>query len=254
MDKRATDSYLLLSTPRSGSNLLCRGLESTNLAGTPREYFNPSNKVWAQHGEGADPAAYVDRLLAERFTPNGVFGAKLSWRHMLHLERVCRAQPRYARTPMPDILAELFPNLRYLRITRRDKLRQAISFWKAYQTGVWGIGAARTRGPTGSAEFDYEGITKIFQMLVRHEAGIDGFMARGGLAPFTVVYETLVDSYEATVRAVLGDLGIPLAEDFVIDGPRTARQADAETDAWVEQYRQISQDRGADAPVSGPVP
>ena len=254
MDKRATDSYLLLSTPRSGSNLLCRGLEGTNLAGTPREYFNPSNKFWSHQGEGADPAAYIDRLLAERFTPNGVFGAKVSWRHMLHLERVCRAQPRYAQTPMPDILAELFPNLRYLRITRRDKLRQAISFWKAYQTGVWGIGAAKDRSPTGPPEFDYDGITKIFQMLVRHEAGIDKFCTLGGVAPFTVVYETLVDTYEATVRAVLEHLGVALPENLVIDGPRTARQADTETETWVERYRQISQDRGAGAPASGPVP
>lgn len=255
MAKRATASYLLLSTPRSGSNLLCRGLESTNLAGQPREYFNPSSKFWLQYGEGADPAGYVDRLLTERATPNGVFGAKVSWRHMLHFERACRALPRYARTPLPDILAGLFPHLRYLRITRRDKLRQAISFWKAYQTGVWGIGAAKDREPAGPPAFDYEGITKIYQMLVRHEAGIDEFFAQSGIAPLTVVYEELVDSYEETVRVALDELGIKLPADLVIDGPRMARQANAESEAWVERYHEMSQARDEHAGrVSGPVP
>lgn len=254
MGRRATASYLILSTPRSGSNLLCRGLESTNLAGKPREYFNPSSKFWTQHGEGADPAAYVDRLLAERATPNGVFGAKVSWRHMRHFERVCRVLPRYARTALPDILAALFPNPRYLRITRHDKLRQAISFWKAYQTGVWGIGAAKDREPTGPPEFDYDGITKILNMLVNHEAGIDEFFAGGEVAPLTVVYEALVDAYEETVRAVLDDLGIGLPADFVIDGPRMARQADAETEAWVERYHQVKREQGEIARVSDPVP
>ena len=240
MRKRATTSYLILSTPRSGSNLLCRGLESTNLAGKPREYFNPDNTFWCEHGEGADPAEYVDRLLTDRASPNGVFGAKVSWRHFRHFERVCRGVPRYTQTPMADILAELFPELRYLRITRRDKLRQAISFWKAYQTGVWGVGAAKLTEPGRAPAFDYDGITKVFQMLVTHEAGIDEFAARSGIAPFTVVYETFVDSYEETLRAVLDSLGIEVPAELVLDAPRMSRQANAESDAWVEQYHQFA--------------
>src|SRR2546423_6871003 len=31
--------YLVCATPRSGSTLLCEGLESTEVAGRPREYF-----------------------------------------------------------------------------------------------------------------------------------------------------------------------------------------------------------------------
>ena len=36
---KPTRSYLVCATPRSGSTLLCEGLESTGVAGRPREYF-----------------------------------------------------------------------------------------------------------------------------------------------------------------------------------------------------------------------
>lgn len=255
MRRRATTSYVILSTPRSGSNLLCRGLESTNLAGKPREYLSPEGTFWTRHGASADPGAYVDRLLAERTSSNGVFGAKVSWRHLRHFERACRNTPRYQQMPLPDILSDLFPELRYLRITRRDKLRQAISFWKAYQTGVWGVGAAKEREPARPAAFDYEGITRALRMLIDHEAGIDEFFARSGVSPFTVVYEELVEAYEETVRAVLRHIGVDVPPDLLIEGPRMARQADAETDDWVDQYHRLSQEQGQDVrSVSEPVP
>jgi LPS sulfotransferase NodH len=246
---RARAAYLIISTPRSGSTLLCRALESTNLAGTPHEYFRPEGRYWAQYGARADPVTYVDRLLSERASPNGVFGAKVSWRHMLHLEAAFRALPGYRERRLPDILSELFPDLRYVRMTRGDKPRQAISFWKAYQTGAWGRRAGEENGPAASPPFDFDGIAKIVQMLVDHETGIGEFFAQAEVCPFTVVYEAFVDAYEATVRAVLQHLGIDVPNDFVVAAPFMARQADAETDAWVERYYQIMEERsrGTDA-------
>jgi trehalose 2-sulfotransferase len=244
---RATSAYLILGTLRSGSTLLCRALESTNLAGSPREYFRPEGRFWARHGAGADPATYVHRLLRERASANGVFGAKVSWRHLLHFDLACRALPRYHEKPLPDILSELLPGLRYVRITRRDKPRQAISFWKASQTGAWGRRAGTTNGPTQPPAFDFDGITKIHRMLEDHETRIDEFFGQAGVCPFTVVYEEFVDAYEETVRAVLQHLAIEVPKDFVIAPPPMARQADAETDAWVERYYQLMDERRRDA-------
>jgi LPS sulfotransferase NodH len=243
---RATSAYLILSTPRSGSTLLCRALESTNLAGTPHEYFRPEGRYWARHGAGVDPVAYIERLLLERASPNGVFGAKVSWRHLLHFERTCRMLPPYHEKPLPDILSELFPELRYVRITRGEKPRQAISFWKAYQTGAWGQIAGQENVTTQAPAFDFEGITKIVRMLEDHETGIDEFFDEAGVRPLTVVYEEFVDAYEETVRTVLRHLGTRVPDDFVFAAPPMARQADAETDAWVERYCQIVEERSRD--------
>ncbi len=71
-------------------------------------------------------------------TPNGVFGAKLLYRQLLHLESLARQDPELADLPLADILTRLFPNLHLIWNTREDKVRQAISWFKARQTGVWG--------------------------------------------------------------------------------------------------------------------
>ncbi len=203
-----------------------------------------------RYGASADPAAYVDRLLSERASPNGVFGAKVSWRHLLHFERACRILLRYRDTPLPDILSQLFPDLRYVRMTRCDNVRQAISFWKAYQTGAWGRRAGEENGPALSPVFDYDGIAKIVQMLLEHETGIDDFFGKAGVQPFTVVYEDFVDAYEDTVSAVLQHLSIEVPKDFVVAVPLMARQADAETDAWVERYYQVMEERSRDVEMT----
>jgi LPS sulfotransferase NodH len=154
--------------------------------------------------------------------------------------------PPYHEKPLPDILSELFPELRYVRITRGEKPRQAISFWKAYQTGAWGQIAGQENVTTQAPAFDFEGITKIVRMLEDHETGIDEFFDEARVRPLTVVYEEFVDAYEETVRTVLRHLGTRVPDDFVFAAPPMARQADAETDAWVERYCQIVEERSRD--------
>lgn len=243
---RATMTYLILSTPRSGSTLLGRGLESTNLAGRPREYFQPGGNFWSRHWHAASPTDYVDTLLSERATPNGVFGAKVHWRHLLEFERSVRGLPRFDQATLPDLLSELFPGLRYVRITRRDKLRQAISLLKASQTGVWGRSTAEDKAPSEVPEFDHDAINEILRMLLAHEGRIDGFFSQRRALPHTVVYEDFVDSYKETISATLAHLGIDAPKDLVVAAPRTARLADDETEEWVERYHRITQQQGQD--------
>ena len=248
---QATSSYLVLSTPRSGSTLLCRALESTNLAGHPKEYFSPEGNRWSRESATTAPSDYVASLLAKKATPNGVFGVKISWRQLLLFERACRREPHYREMPLPEILSDLFPSLRYLRITRRDKVRQAISYWKALQTGVWGKAAADGGTETRSAEFDYDALADLVRLLQDHEAGIDGFVSRSNQSPFTVVYEDLVDAYQETVTAALAYLGVAVPSGLVLPEPRTARLADDETEAWVDRYERIAQERARSADPTG---
>jgi LPS sulfotransferase NodH len=98
--------------------------------------------------------------------------------------------------------------------------------------------------------FDYDGIAKIVQMLLEHETGIDDFFGKAGVQPFTVVYEDFVDAYEDTVSAVLQHLSIEVPKDFAVAAPLMARQADAETDAWVERYYQVMEERSRDVEMT----
>ena len=52
---------------------------------------------------------------------------------------------------LPELLARAFPGLRYVQITREDKVRQAVSLWKAVQTQAWQREAGAGRDGAGGA-------------------------------------------------------------------------------------------------------
>ncbi|HEU0116948.1 MAG TPA: Stf0 family sulfotransferase, partial [Thermomicrobiales bacterium] len=117
-DTRTT--YLVLGTARSGSTLLCQALAGSGVAGEPKEFFGAKLAMWMKRWDAHAPDAFVDRLRRERSTPNGAFGAKLLWRQLLGFEAYCRRFPDYADLSRAAILEALFPNVRYIWITRDD--------------------------------------------------------------------------------------------------------------------------------------
>ena len=136
--------------------------------------------------------------------------------------------------------------------TREDKVRQAISWYKARQTGVWGqdqgadtvkLGAAWRNGDTpaqpGELAFDYDGIAALVHQAEVEDAAITRFFADSGLEPFKVVYETFAPRYEETVFDLLRWMGIEPPPDVTLSKPRTVRLADDRTEEWVARFRQM---------------
>jgi LPS sulfotransferase NodH len=85
--------YLVLATPRSGSTLLGQGLQASGLAGDPKEFFGHKMPFWMERRQTPTLPSYAARLREERATSNGVFGAKLIYRQLLHLESLARREP-----------------------------------------------------------------------------------------------------------------------------------------------------------------
>jgi LPS sulfotransferase NodH len=253
--------YLVLATPRSGSTLLGQGLQASGLAGDPKEFFGHKMPFWMERWRTPSLSAYAARLILERATPNGVFGAKLLYRQLLHLERLARQEPELAELPLPAILDRLFPNLHLVWVTRQDKVRQAISWFKARQSGVWGqdqgqrapkLGRAWRLGDEplqpGELAFDYDGIAALMRQAVVEDDAIGQFFATSGIEPFRVVYEEFTPRYEETIVAVLRWLGISPPPDLSLPNPRTVKLADDRTDEWVDRYREL---QTAGAPRQG---
>ncbi len=230
-------AYLILGTARSGSTLLCQALAGTGLAGDPKEYFGAKMASWMRKWETPDPVAYAARLARERATPNGVFGAKLLWQHLRHLGRASRQHPALADLDDGELLATLFPGVRWVWITRDDKVRQAVSYWKARESGVWGQRGSRRTIPLKEPEFDEAGIARLLETVLREEDAIGRFFAANGIVPCRIVYETLAADYEPTTRGLLACLGIPVPPDLAIADPRTRKLADSASDAWAERFR-----------------
>lgn len=245
-------TYLILATPRSGSTLLGQGLQATGLAGDPKEFFGHKMAFWMERWQAEDLGTYADLLRHRRATPNGVFGAKLLYAQLRHLEHVARQDPRLAELPLATILSNLFPDLHYIWATRNDKLRQAISWFKARQTGVWGQGKGQQEPKLGRAwrlgdeplqpgelAFDFAGIAALLQQAEAEDAAIAAYFTEAGITPYRVVYEEFAPRYEEATLDLLRWLGIEPPESLTLAGPRTVPLADERTDEWVARFREL---------------
>lgn len=231
--------------------MLCRALRDTDVAGRPEEYFlcGPPEvfpegwRFWEQgifaHGHGdltrEEYLALVRRLGT---TANGVFGAKLMWNNVPCMLEHLREVPRFRELDRAETFHALFPELSVVCLVRRDRVRQAVSWARAAQDGVWVVSETERPAPTAEPSYDFGFIRALEGLLADGERGWPELCAELGVAPLTVWYEDLIDpaGYEPAMRAVLAHLGVD-GPEVVIPAPRTHRQADGLNEEWVVRYR-----------------
>jgi len=105
--------------------LLAEALTSTRLCGMPIEYFNQEYEDELRDQWNLPRTASVHEYLAEALirttTPNGVFGLTIHWHQLSIL--LLRLFPGRAIQESLYELPYLLPNIHYVYLSRRDKLR-----------------------------------------------------------------------------------------------------------------------------------
>src|SRR4029079_3515505 len=156
----------------------------------------PRSPLWSR-------AAY-DRYLEWAFetgtTPNGVFGAKLMWGYFGEFVSLLRNIPACRDVPLAELLPAVFPDLTFVRVVRANKVRQAVSLWKAVQTATWREDQASAKAASveddGSPpyrsfieehrpqlRFHYRAIDHLLKGLLIEEASWDAFFEHSGIKP-----------------------------------------------------------------------
>ena len=256
-------SYLVCATPRSGSTLLCKALDRTGVAGHPEEFFEAKQQTGAPArgsdylwdapdvdlhellGEDPEPPApgyssledigdyreHLCRTLELGTTPNGVFGAKIMWGHRQDFLRLARTLPELKDVSERELLAALFPNLKFVWVRRYDRPRQAVSLWKAIQTQSWRAEQGSTREPV----YSFAAIDHLRQMLDRNDGAWGHWFEQGRVEPLELRYRHVAGDPAGSVRRVLAHLGVD-APDYPEPHAAMERQADATSEEWVERY------------------
>ena len=282
---RPERSYLVCATPRSGSTLVCHALTETGVAGCPEEYFEALRHSGrprrpeeyflgvedqsirdhlGERGIGSDPpprsplwsrAAY-DRYLDWAFeagtTGNGIFGAKLMWGYFGDFVSLLRNIPAHRDTPLAELLPEVFPELTFVRVVRANKVRQAVSLWKAVQTATWREDQASAKAASVEDEgappyrgfieehrpqlrFHYRAIDHLLGQVLAEEASWDAYFEHSCIEPVLVLYENFAAAYEASTLNLLDRLGLSPPDGFAFE-PRMKRQSDRVNDDWTKRY------------------
>jgi trehalose 2-sulfotransferase len=234
-------SYAIYRTPRTGSNLLGEALLSTGVAGNPKVHFTPrSMAILTMRWPGLDDSTRLRSMLQELCTPNGVFGTQLAWHHHLGIIEGLLRSASNAALSASDLMADAFPSLRYVWLTRRDKLRQAISHCKALQTGAWVVRKEDLGRPRREPRFDFDEIQTMIRGTERVESKIAQYFDTHGIQPLRIEYEDLAADVEGVTIRVLQHIGI--APPYRVHlGPRAPlRLADAQTEEWVQRFQELA--------------
>ena len=235
-----SNAYWLCTTPRSGSSALGDALERTGVAGRPTEYFNRrfQPELFGRFGVETQ-GAFLEAVTRQTATPNGVFGVKM----MLDDDvKPFFGGLRRVHGPLSDaeLVRAAFPDLRFVYLTRRDKVRQAVSFVRAQQTGVWERYSDETEAKNPQLEFDFAALNRTVHDLALREARWQDLFDALGVSPYTVVYEDYVRAPEAAVREILDFLGLEPPADWSLPELTMERLADEVSDDWAERYHGVS--------------
>jgi len=247
MATRAQRSCLICTTPRTGSWLLGEALAATGCCGEPEEYFRP-DWLWLFSQKGRlEPGHHMDFIndvpvdgwtypdpdsfQIEAFlaavrnvgtNDKGMFSAKLHWNQFGQVVRMAKAHGLFA-APDEAMLRAWFPNPLYIFLTRRDKLRQAVSYYRAIQSNVWHVRVRDDELPEHAdipllheqdddgcelrAEaVDHAQVEQLRSLLKHQEAQWRKILSAADLPVVRVCYEEVIENLPAAVDTVLAAL------------------------------------------------
>jgi LPS sulfotransferase NodH len=238
--------YVICTSPRSGSTLLCKGLTNTGRVGAPAEFFDHRVEVaayWMYRFAICKESEYFDKIVEATSTPNGVFGTKLHWTTYPDMHRSLRdsfpAEVRHRS--MSELLQLKFSEVRYIWLRRRNKVAQGISHFRAACSGRWEIprgNVSEKSGAGDSVEFHFRMIDHCVARANEYDEEWENYFTRHALTPMQLDYEDLIASYDSILRRVLDFLEVPHC-DLAEAEPQLERMADAKSLEWEKKYREI---------------
>jgi LPS sulfotransferase NodH len=126
-------------------------------------------------------------------------------------------------------------------MTRRNKVRLAVSWWKAIQSDEWHVPANEPRTSVDlSDKYSFDAINHLYNECSMREAGIQEFFAEGGITPLNIFYEDFIQNYEETVRTILNYLELD-SKSVLIAPPALTKLADSVSEEWAQRFREERQ-------------
>lgn len=182
---------------------------------------------------------YLDAVLVAGRAGSGPFGLRVMQDTVDDLSaRLDMLFPGLANAP--DRFERAFGRPLYIHLSRRDKVAQAVSLYKATRTGLWhraadGSELERTARHRDAA-YDAGAISALVGELETRDDAWRRWFARHGIAPLAIAYEDFSRDPRSGLRAILLALELDAARADAVE-PSTARLADDENARWVARFR-----------------
>ena len=237
-------SYRIWFSQRCGSTIFCETLATTGIAGRPGELLGIFNDESIQGASNqATYEARRQKIWDTGSTPNGVFGVKHAY-HATYDEPLHQELSKLTGVAKEQIhseafWADTFPNCKHIFMTRRNKYRQAVSWWKAIKDEIWHLKAGESH--RHSPEFYEEhyilnAFKTLLQGIMLKEAAAEAYFKHHNITPLTVVYEDFIRNPKSEIKRVVDYLEMPYTElkvgDFTL-----SKTSDELSEQWVQRLR-----------------
>ncbi|WP_422018984.1 Stf0 family sulfotransferase [Roseibium sp.] len=242
-------SYVLCTSPRSGSTLLCKMLAETGVAGHPKSYFHkPDLGEWASYldvslsagmGELGQIRLLVDAAIGQGTANTGLFGLRLQ-RHSFdfffrQLRTLCQDEPTDK-----DRLEAVFGRTLFVHLTRPDKLSQAVSFVKAQQSGLWHRAADGSElerlSPPADPVYDFAALKDCRDQFIQFDRDWNDWFAEQAIEPLRLSYDDLCADPQTELKRVLTALDLPPTAANPVQ-PGVAKLADSINADWIKRFQ-----------------
>lgn len=237
-------SFTIWFSQRNGSSLLCEGLTSTGVAGKPGEHFlGPANTSLLDFYKAKGYKELQQKIWQRGMTVNGVFGMKIQ-APKKNKDSTINQLAKFPGLHEPNptnhkVWENAFPNGKHIFLTRRNKVRQAVSWWKAIVTEEWHRENGKVRPYSISDIKDKYNFAAIRHLLIEAtflENRIQDFLDEGNIVPLTIVYEDFIKQYEKTIRSIIDFLEIT-ETTYSVGKPNYEQLADEVSEEWIERFR-----------------
>ena len=241
-----TKSYQIWFSPRTGSTLLCKSLTSTKLAGQPAELFNinETTTLCEQH-QVSTYEQLKNKLWTLGTTSNGVFGIKYALFTSLEeqlINEVLQLKGIKKQAPINHeaIWANIFPNCKHIFLTRRNKIRQAVSWWKAIKDQTWHLRTGENQNVEADfyeKNYDFEALSHLYKEIVLRECATQAYFSNHHIVPLTLVYEDMVMDLQGTIQKIIAFLEVD-DSNLTIDKAYYKKTANQYSEVWVQRFRE----------------
>jgi trehalose 2-sulfotransferase len=180
--------------------------------------------------------AHLERTFGLGTTGNGVFATKLMWNQLPDLEQHAAALPEFAGLTGSELLDRLFAHPSYVWMRRRDKVRQAISMWRALQTRTWRLENPAAHGKAPRLRYSFGGIEHLRRRLSADDEAWGRFFLDSGIEPLELFYELDVEADPGSaVARVLAHIEVDVPPGWKPEA-RMIRQSDRLNESWHSAY------------------
>ena len=226
--------YVICTTPRSGSNLLCNLLETSGVMGQPSEFLNPEGSLipgakkyeLIESDYTINLDKYLDKIIAKHSSKNGVFGLKLLYDQFENFRNFRQVK-------------NIFKKSKFILLLRKDIVAQAVSMHIATETDMW-KSFEENEEKRKMVDYKEDKISFYADRFVRQDLRWIDFFSINQLEYLQVFYEDILINPHKICSQICNFCEVETEHHFSLGSTKFKKQGNELNEKFIQMFRHNS--------------